>query len=444
MNNIVDEKDFDPILDSIADGVFTVDENWNITSFNKAAEKITGISQEEAIGKQCCDVFRASICECGCALRTTLQTGESIINKPIEIMSTSGTLIHVSISTALLKDKSGTIIGGVETFRDLTTENELRKKLEGIYTFHDIITRNYKMIEILNLIPTIAESDATCLISGESGTGKELIAKAVHNLSHRKNKPFVAFNCGALPDNLIESELFGYEKGAFTDAKKDKPGRFALAEEGTVFLDEIGDISPALQVKLLRVIQEREYTPLGSTVTKKANVRIISATNKNLQKLVKTEKFRQDLYYRINVVQINLPPLNERKNDITLLSSHFIDRLNRIRKKNISGLSQGATKEFMDYSWPGNIRELENAIETAFVLCPSGFIHRKHLPDQFKRSAKGKSDSANMNLKDIECQVITETLKRNNYKRQETANELGIDKSTLWRKIKHHNIHIPD
>ncbi|MFC1558651.1 sigma-54 interaction domain-containing protein [candidate division KSB1 bacterium] len=443
MKKINESMVYDPVLNSIADGVFTVDKEWNITSFNKSAERITGISQEEAIGKQCYDVFRASICECGCVLRETIKTGDSIINKPIEIMSPRGTRIPISISTAVLYDESNNIIGGVETFRDLTTEDELRKKLYGKYTFYDIITRNHKMQEMLQLIPTIAESDATCLITGESGTGKELVAKAIHNLSTRKDSPFVAINCGALPDNLLESELFGYKKGAFTDAKHNKPGRFTLAEGGTIFLDEIGDISPALQVKLLRVLQEKEYDPLGSTKTQKADVRIISATNKDIGKLVKREKFRSDLYYRINVVQINIPPLREKKNDIILLTEHFIDRLNRIRKKNIAGISQEVIIEFMQHQWPGNVRELENAIETAFVLCSSGLIQLQHLPDQFKAKSDSKRKSA-LSLNDMEINMITEVLKRNNYRKIDSARELGINKTTLWRKIKKYNIQLPD
>ena len=439
-----DSFTYDPVLDSIADGVFTIDEEWNITSFNKAAERITGTPRNEAIGTQCCEVFRATICECGCALRETMETGKSVINLPIEIMSPRGTRIPVSISTGILRDKFGNVIGGVETFRDLTTEAELRKKLEEKYSFYDIITRSHKMQEILHLIPTIAESDATCLITGESGTGKELVAKAIHNLSNRKEKPFIAINCSALPDNLLESELFGYKKGAFTDAKQDKPGRFAMAEGGTIFLDEIADISPALQVKFLRVLQEKEYDPLGSTKTLKANVRIVSATNKNIGKLVKKETFRADLYYRINVIQINLPPLRERKTDIVLLAEHFIDRLNRIRKKNIVGISEEVIIGFMQHQWPGNIRELENAIETAFILCPSGMIQLHHLPEQFRGKDGSKQDSSASSLQDMEISMIIEVLKRNNYRRLAAANELGIDKTTLWRKIKKYNIQLPD
>ncbi len=444
MNSDNKKQKYDPVLDSIADGVFTVDEAWNITAFNNAAEKITGVSREEAIGQQCCDVFRASICECGCALRETMDTGKSIINKPVEILSPKGIRIPISISTAILKDEKNNIIGGVETFRDLTTEEVLRKKLEGKYSFYDIITRNHKMQKLLNLIPTIAESDATCLITGESGTGKELVARAIHNHSYRKNMPFVALNCAALPDTLLESELFGYEKGAFTDAVKDKPGKIARAEGGTIFLDEIGDISPALQVKLLRFLQEKEYDPLGSTITQKANVRIISATNKDIGILVKKEIFRADLYFRINVVEINLPPLRERKNDLMLLAEYIIDKLNRVRNKDVAGLSQEVIIKFMEYDWPGNVRELENALETAFVLCHAGTIRVHHLPGHFKDDEIQDEKNGSMDLKNIEIQVIIEALKKNKYKKLATANDLGINKTTLWRKIKKYNIQIPE
>jgi PAS domain S-box-containing protein len=244
----------DTILDSIADGVFTVDEGWLITSFNKAAEDIIGIRRDEAIGKRCCDIFKASICETSCALRKTMQTGEPIINQVIYIIDSSGEKIPVSISTALLKSSDGKVIGGVETFRDLTQIENLRRELEKKYSFQDIISKNSKMLEIFDILPTVAESNSTVLIEGESGTGKELIARAIHDLSSRKEKPIVTINCGALPDSLLEAELFGYKAGAFTGAERDKPGRFAIADGGTIFLDEIGDIPPALQVRLLRVL----------------------------------------------------------------------------------------------------------------------------------------------------------------------------------------------
>ncbi len=252
------------ILDSIADGVFTVDKDWHITSFNRAAERITGMLSEKAIGQKCFDVFHTNICQTACALRETLKTGKEIIDQPVNILNGEGKIIPVSISTAVLKDEKRNIIGGVETFRDLSALEALKKEISRQYSVDDIISKNHNIQEIFDILPDIAESESTVLIHGESGTGKELFARAIHNLSRRKKFPFVAINCGALPDNLLESELFGYKKGAFTDARKDKPGRFAIAEGGTIFLDEIGDLPLFLQAKLLRVLQEKEYEPLGA------------------------------------------------------------------------------------------------------------------------------------------------------------------------------------
>jgi len=301
----------DIILDSISDGVFTVDSEWRITSFNRAAERITGVPREEAIGQRCCEVFRANICEGECALRSTIETAKPVINKTVYVVNADGETVPISISTAILKDEQDRMIGGVETFRDLSVVEELRKEIEHRHTFADIVSRNKKMVEIFDILPTIAESNSTVLIEGDSGTGKELVARAIHNLSLRKDQAFVTVNCGALPDTLLESELFGYKAGAFTDAKKDKPGRFALAEGGTIFLDEIGDVSPALQARLLRVTQEREYEPLGGTDSVKTNVRVLAATNKNLEELVESGSFRRDLYYRVNVITFSMPPLEK-------------------------------------------------------------------------------------------------------------------------------------
>ena len=245
------------ILNSINEGVFTVDVNWQITSFNRAAEKIIQVQKRDAIGRPCYEVFRASICENNCALKRTLATGKPTFNITASIVTKSGQQIPIRLSTAILKERDGTIAGGVETFQDLTQIEQLRKELESRYTFEDIIGRSPVMMNLFQIMPQMAESDSTVLISGASGTGKELFAQAIHNLSYRKNKPFVAVNCAALPDTLLESELFGYKKGAFTGAQKDKSGRFALAQGGTILLDEIGDISSAMQVRLLRVLQEK-------------------------------------------------------------------------------------------------------------------------------------------------------------------------------------------
>ena len=429
------------ILDSIADGVFTVDKDWNITSFNRAAERITGITFQKAIGQKCFDVFHANICQTACALRETLKTGKEIIDRTVNILNHEGKVIPVSISTAVLKDERRNIIGGVETFRDLSALEALKKEISRQYSVDDIISKNHKIQEIFDILQDIAESESTVLIHGESGTGKELFARAIHNLSRRKKFPFVAINCGALPDNLLESELFGYKKGAFTDARKDKPGRFAIAEGGTIFLDEIGDLPLFLQAKLLRVLQEKEYEPLGAISPVKANVRIIAATNKNLQSMITQEKFREDLFYRLNIVKLELPPLRGRKEDIPLLVEHVIKKLNLKKGRNITGISDSALQLFMTYDFPGNIRELENLLEHAFVMCRNGEIGSGHLPVEFRDAvAVPKTSENNISLrgrfKESEAEIIRDTLKRNHGHRGQTAGELGIDSSTLWRKMK--------
>ena len=440
-----EQKHSDIILNSIADGVFTVDDKWRITSFNKAAEKITGVPREEAIGSFCGDVLHADCCEKDCALKKTIATQTPIINKQVSIVNNHGDIKTISISTAILRDENKKISGGVETFRDITVEQNLRKQLYEKYTCEDIISVSHKIQKLFDVLPGIAGSPASVLINGESGTGKELFARAIHNLSPRKNKPFIAVNCAALPDTLLESELFGYVAGAFTDAKKDKPGRFKLADSGTIFLDEIGDISPALQMKLLRVIQEKEYQPLGSSQTEKVNVRIITATNKNLEQLIKKNIFRQDLYYRINVVKIQLPALRERMEDINILCDHFINKFNITHKKNIKSINSAALACLMSYNFPGNVRELENIIERAFVMCRGEMILREHLPVEICQNNKDDSTGENQksSFKDIEASFLMNALKRNDWNRLATAKELGIHKTTLFRKIKKLNLKLP-
>ncbi|MCD6163267.1 MAG: sigma 54-interacting transcriptional regulator [candidate division Zixibacteria bacterium] len=428
-------EQFSSILNSITDGVFTIDKNWQITSFNNAAQQITGVSEEEAIGSSCCDVFKASICETDCALRQTIETEKPIVNKLIFIINSSGEKIPISISTALLKDNDGKIIGGVETFRDLSMVEQLRKELQGKYTFEDIIGKSPQMKRIFDILPAAAKSDSTILIQGESGTGKELAAAACHNLSDRRKNPFIIVNCGAIPDTLLESELFGYKAGAFTDAKKDKPGRFALADKGTIFLDEIGDITPALQVKLLRTLQDKTYEPLGSVQPQKSEARVIAAANKNLSKLVEEGKFRQDLYYRLNVVKIELPPLRQRKEDIPLLVDHFINKFNKLKGKEIIGASPETMNILMNLNYPGNVRQLENIIEHVFALSNESIIKPHHLPDE---TYKGKTVSSNIKLDslgNIEKQFILNMLEKNNWNRSKTAKDIGIHKTTLYRKI---------
>ena len=440
-----DPKAAQTILDSVNDGVFTVDTEWRITSFNTAAERITGVSHDEALGARCCDVFRASICETQCALRQTIQNRQPISNKAIYVIDAEGRQVPISISTAILRDASGKIVGGVETFRDLSLVEDLRKEIEGRYTFGDIIGRSTSMQSLFNLLPVVADSDSTVLIRGASGTGKELVARAIHNLSSRKRKRFVGINCGALPDTLLESELFGHKAGAFTDARKDKPGRFAIADGGTILLDEVGDISPAMQVRLLRVLQERVYEPLGSVDPVAVDVRVITATHRDLATLVQKGVFREDLYYRINVFRVDLPPLRDRREDIPLLIDHFISRFNRIQNKDVAGISDEVLNVLMRWDFPGNARELENAIEHAFVLCRSGLIELRHLPQEILGSS-GLSTlevSPGTSLRSIEALHITDALRRHQGSRKEAAAELGIHPTTLRRKIKDLGIDVP-
>jgi len=435
----------DTILDSITDGVFTVDDQWQITSFNRAAERITGVKRGDALGRPCCEVFRASICETACALRRTLATGRPIVNKAVYILDAHGNRIPISISTAVFKDHNGKVIGGVETFRDLSLVEDLRKELEANYSFADIVGRSAAMRQVFQILPQIAESDSTVLIEGASGSGKELFARAIHNLSRRRGKRFVALNCAALPDTLLESELFGYKAGAFTDARQDKPGRFALADGGTLLLDEIGDISPAMQVRLLRVLQERTYEPLGSVEPVKTDVRIIAATNKDLGKLVRKGVFREDLFYRVHVIRLALPSLRDRREDIPLLIEHFTAKFNRLQGKDVVGVSDEVLARLMEHDYPGNVRELENIVEHAFVLCRGGLIELAHLPPELRGSAAGESapSIAGMTLEAMERLLITDALRRQHGNRSAAAKHLGINPSTLFRKAKTLGIELP-
>jgi len=431
------------ILNSIVDGVFTVDPDWKITYFNAAAERITGIPAGEAVGRFCAEIFKADVCEGACVLRRTIETGEPICNEMVKIMRSDGKTLRVSVSTALLKDKDGNVIGGVETFRDMSTEFELRKKLTKSYSFEDIISKNHRIQELFDILPDIAGSDSTVLIEGESGTGKELFARAIHSLSVNRNGRLVTVNCGALPDTLLESELFGYRKGAFTDARSDKPGRFAMAEGGTIFLDEIGEISSAMQVRLLRVLQDGVYEPLGSNEPVHSDVRVIAATNSSLKNLVSQGKFRKDLYYRINVVRLHIPSLRKRRDDIPLLVNHFINRFNRLKNRNIQDVSPEVLSILMAYDFPGNVRELENIIEHAFVLCRGGIIEPGHLPEGLGKTEKKDEVDSGKGLQEIEAKFIKNALRRNNWNRTRTAEELGIHKTTLWRKVKRLDIDLP-
>ncbi len=437
----------DLIFRHIPHGIFTVDEQGVITGFNRAAERITGWSRDEVVGRSCSRIFRSDHCELTCFLRQSIEHGEPHRDQEVTIICKDGREKLISVSTADLRDDDGRLLGGVEMFRDLSVVEELRRAIEDRYTRDDIVSKSPAMEAVRELAALVAKSESTVLIEGEPGTGKELVARAIHNLGARKDRPFVAVNCGALPDSLAESELFGYVKGAFTDAHKDKPGRFAMAEGGTIFLDEVGEISPAMQVKLLRVLQEREFTPLGGVESRRADVRVLAATNRDLASEVGYGRFRQDLFFRLNVVRINIPPLRARTEDIPLLAEHFVRRFNALQGRRITGLSERAMSQLLTYDYPGNVRELENAVEHAFVVCGLSVIEREDLPPHVLGETVAVLDPRREEpaprvqpLQDAEAETIRRVLARTGGNRTQAAKRLGVSRNTLWRKMKKYGI----
>ena len=430
------------ILESISDGVFTVDRDFRITYLNRSAEDIIQVRREDAMGRMCCEVFRSNLCEGACALRQTLEQGRPIIDLSCFIVNNAGQRVPVSISTAVLRDASGTVIGGAETFRNLSDIEQLREEISATRKIGDFGSHSPSMRTIFSQLTAIAETCSTVLIRGETGSGKELLARTIHANGPRRDGPFVAINCGAFPETLLESELFGYKKGAFTGADRDKPGRFALAEGGTLLLDEIGEISPAMQVRLLRVLQERSYEPLGAVKSVRSNTRIIAATHRRLEDLVASGAFRQDLFYRINVVQLALPPLRERREDIPFLVEQFIRRFNLVMKRQVAGVSRSALRMLSDCPWPGNIRQLENCIERSMVFCRGNMIEVDDLPDEVRTSgdAVGALAQPAASMQEAvslsERQAIQAALAQCGGNRRLAAEKLGLHPTTFYRKLK--------
>lgn len=449
----VDPEIIGLILSNIAEGVFTVDHHFRITYFNQAAEQITDHSEDDVVGEFCWDVFRTPICSRDCPLRQSLRTGKTIKNFEINILTKKGKQLPISVCTAPLIAQDGSFLGGVETFRDMSSIKELRREIKGRYTFQDIISKNAKMRQIFETLPNISQTDATVLIQGRSGTGKELFVNAIHNLSPRVSGPLIKVNCSALPESLLESELFGHVKGAFTDAKQNRLGRFQAASGGTIFLDEIGDTLLSVQVKLLRVLEHREFEQVGSDDTVKVDVRVVAATNHDLESMVAEGKFREDLYYRLNVILIRLPDLSERKEDIPLLVEHFIERFNRHMGRNISGLTEEAMALLMRYSFPGNVRELENVLEHAYIVARGTNIGADDLPGFIVSGRRLESitpSNSNRNYSIIkmddhksDLQKLLDCLDRNHWSIPRAATELGIHRTTLWRKLKRLKISKP-
>ncbi len=434
----VDERIASVIFDSITDGVFTVDQNCIITSFNKAAEQITGFTAEEAVGKHCFDVFRTEVCHKQCALRDTLANHAPVNNARVTIITQEGCEVPINLSTTLLRDDGGETVGAVEFFSDLTEVEHLRNRLDQSRAIDKIVSASASMQRVTERLPDIAESECNVLITGPSGSGKEVVSQAIHSLSPRRYGSYIKINCAALPGTLLESELFGYSKGAFTDAKRDKPGHFCLANGGTLLLDEIGEMDISLQVKLLRVLNNGEYQPLGSSKTMLTDARIIATTNADLLEGIRKGTFREDLYFRLNVVNIELPPLRERPEDIALLVDHFIQRTGQKIHKPVRRVSDEVLAILRRYSFPGNVRELENAIEHAFVMCRGEEIQAEHLPTHLIE----QSETVNGFVLDAknERQVVEEVLRRHHGNRSLAAKELGMHRSTLWRKLKMYHI----
>lgn len=425
--------DVQTVLDAVTEGVIAVDTHGTIALYNRAAADITGVPAGEALGRPCRGILHADCCNGTCPLEKTIRTGETLTNWPVAIVDGQGNRRTIQLSTGLLTDGAGRVLGAVETFRDLTPETQPVRA----YACEDMLSINHAMQQLFELLPNVADSTSTVLIVGESGTGKELFARAIHRLGPRNEGPFVAVNCGALPDTLLESELFGYKAGAFTDAKKDKPGRFQLAQGGTLFLDEIGDISPALQVRLLRAVQDKQYEPLGGTHPLSADVRLIAATNRDLEDMVENGRFRRDLYYRLDVVRITVPPLRDRMEDIPVLVDHFISRFNKAQGKRVAGVTDAAMACLMAHTYPGNVRELENIVERAFVLLKDGFIDVRHLPESLQGGTGLTPEMrAQRTLKEVEAAFIRNALNRNQWNRARTARQLKIHKTTLFRKMK--------
>lgn len=444
-----EQQFYENILESISDGVFTIDQDWKITSFNKAAERITGVARQDAIGQNCFEVFKSNMCESSCPLRRTLETGVPLVDRRGYCINQQGERVPISVSTAILHDASGTPIGGAETFRDLSELETLKKELEACSAMPAFTSKSEAMERVLEMLPAVADSPTSVLILGETGTGKEVLARTIHSMSPRREESFIAINCAAIPEDLLESELFGYKKGAFTGAERDKPGRFALADEGTLFLDEIGEMPPALQVKLLRVLQEKEYEPLGGTHPVKTNFRLICATHADLLERCADGRFRKDLYYRINVITMQIPPLRERAKDIPGLALQFLDLYKTQMNRTIDGFTPEVFAHFLAYDWPGNIRELENVVERMVVLAEESMLGVELLPlelvetpsgavSQVPTGASGASTvGAVSQVRDeAEKLYILEILAKNGGNRSATAAELGINTTTLWRKLK--------
>jgi PAS domain S-box-containing protein len=433
--NNVNLKDF--ILDSISEGVIAVNKDFKIVYINSAAERITGYLRDEVIGKFCKYVIKPGECAKNCPIALALKSKKNISDFNYELYNKSGNKNNIVLNSSILYDSDNVPIGGILTFRELTETEKLRISLMKDSDFYGIIGKSNRMTEIYELISEISESDAPVFITGESGTGKEMVANAIQAISRRKNKPYIKINCAVFPPNLLAAELFGHVKGAFTDAIKDRPGRFEIADGGTIFLDEIGEIPVQTQLQLLRVLQEGTFERIGESLTRKVNVRVIAATNKNIKEALNSGTLREDLFYRLNVIPIHLPPLRERKSDITNLISHFLKKFSLVYDKNIMEISDNALDILMKYNYPGNVRELENIIEYAFVrTSQNSQIDLNKLPPFVKENTGTNEKEEKTSIekgKKYSKDEILNSLAKNKWNKNLTADELNISRTTLWR-----------
>lgn len=438
------------LLDCIGDGVVTIGLDMKIRYMNRAMRELLGYEGGELVGQplSCHLLVQGTICSTqDCILERAVRNREKVRNFETIIQNKDGRKIPVSLNTDLLRDEHGNLIGIVETYRDLSQINELKAKLERHETRGPLIVRSKALQGILDLLPQVANSKATVLIEGESGTGKELIAREIHRLSPRRDQPFVAVNCAALAEGVLESELFGHVKGAFTGAIADRQGRFEIANKGTIFLDEIAEISPMAQAKLLRVLQEEEFERVGGNRTVKVDVRVIAATNKHLTTVVEDGRFREDLYYRLQVFPIRIPPLRDRREDLLPLIEHSIARINRTMGKNVRDLDGPVLKLLEAHRYPGNVRELENILEHACIRCPDNTIRAEHLPDYFVANTPHKDSALHhqvvgkqTTLAALEQEAIVQALEQTGWNYRLACKSLGVSRSTLLRRLKAYNV----
>ena len=431
------------IFGSVKDAIITVDTELRVIAANKTTKDICGASPEGVIGKVFTDCLGQCDKACHEVLKETLKSKGTVKEYQIECKHQHRPKQTVMVTSSPLLDGEGTFMGVVLVIRDITRISDLERELRERHTFRNIIGKSRRMQDIYGLLEDLTDLETTVLITGESGTGKELVAKALHYSGSRSFKPMVTVNCSALAENLLESELFGHVKGAFTGAIRDKQGRFQAAHEGTILLDEIADISPKLQAKLLRVLQEKEFERVGESTSIKVDVRVIASTNRNLREKISKGEFREDLYYRLKVVEIELPPIRERLEDIPLLVDHFCQVFNKGFKKNIEGLSEEVLRAFMDYSWPGNVRELEHAIEHAFVLCRGRVIMLNQIPSEIREYRVTKRPVIEKMPPAEELQVILEALDKTGWNVARAARMLGVGRQTLYRKFSKYNLTKP-